>query len=164
MVGKIARNGNINASVLDARPGRVPSRQNTSCPSPSFPSGANTSHSASLRLRCVMPAARRSSPTPKKKSFAASSTRRISGTGPVLLAHGGQTLVAFYNAPFPPFKLTRLLNVPGFSTNVILDGRGTPNWRENSSACARRWQNLRLWIPARSWRRTGRRILGRGAW
>lgn len=164
MVGKIARNGNINSRARVVGPGGSPSHRNTSCLSPSFPGGASTSHFASLHRRCVTLAARKLSPTPKKKFFVASSTRRTSGIGPVLLALGGQTSVAFYNAPSPPFKHTRLSNVPGFSTSVIPDGGGTLSWRENSSVCARRWQSSRLRTPVHSRRRTGQKTLGQGVW
>lgn len=164
VVGKIARNGNVNprAPEADVGPGDLQSIT-TSCLSLSFPSGANSSHSVSLRRRYVTPAARKLLPIPKKKYFVVFSTRRISAIGPALLALGGPTLVASYNAPFPLFKPTKLSNVPGFSTSVTPDGRGTLNWKESSNACARRWRSSRLWTPVHSRRRTGRRTLGREA-
>lgn len=122
----------------------------TSCLSPSFPSLVSISHSASLPRPCVTPAARKPPPTPKKKSYVASSTRRTSEIGPAPLALGGQTLVAFYNVPSPLFKLTRLSNVPGFSTSAIPDGRGMLSWRENSNVCARQWRSSKLWSPVHS--------------
>ena len=159
MVRKIARNGNINP-----RPGGVLRIKTTSCLSPSSSSGVSTFHSASLRRRCVTPAARKSLETPTKKFFVASSIRRTSGIGSALLALGGQTLVAFYNVLSPLFKPTRPSNVPGFSTSAIPDGRGKLSWRENSSVCARRWRSSKLWIPVHSQRRTGQRIPGQGVW
>lgn len=165
-MGKIARNGNVNPSApeVDARPGERFWIKTTSCLSPSFPSGVNSSHFASPRRLCVTPAARRPLPILKKIYFVVFSTRRTSAIGPALLALGGQTLAAYYNALFPLFKPTRRLNVPGFSTSAIHGGRGTLNWRENSSVCARRWRSLRLRTPAHSQRRTGRKILGQGVW
>ena len=146
------------------RLGGCPSHQSYSCLSPSFPSGVTTFHSASPRRRCATPAAEKPQSTPKKKFYVASSTRRTSGIGSAPSALGGQTLVAFYNVPSPLFKLTRLSNGPGFSTSVILDGRGTLSWSENSNACARRWGNSKFWTPVHLWRRTGRKIPGREVW
>lgn len=137
-MGKIARNGNTNSRVPELR--LLPIKA-TSCLSPSFPSGVTTFHSASPRRRYVTPAAKRPQSTPKKRLYAASSTRRTSGIGPAPSELGGQTLVAFYNVPSPLFKLMRLSNGPGFSTSAILDGGGTLSWSENSNACARQWRN-----------------------
>ena len=161
MVGKIARNGNVNPRVseADTEPGKT-----TPCPFHYFPSGASPSHSAFLRHRCATPVARKPPPIPEKKYFVVSFTRRTSAIDPVLLALGDQTLVALYNALSPQSKPTRQSNVPGYSTSAIPDGGGTLNWRENSIVCARRWRSSRSWILAHSRRRTGRKILGRGVW
>ena len=149
MVGKIARNGNVNPRVLEAD--TEPQGETTSCPFHYFPNGANPSRSAFLRRRCVTSVARKPPPPiPKKKYFVVSSTRRTSAIDPAPLALGDQTLVALYNALFPRSKPTRQLNVPGSSTSATPDGRGTLNWRENSIACARRWQSSRSWTLVHS--------------